>query len=213
MTSLIVFAKAPVEGKVKTRLGRAIGAPAARALYAAFLEDVCALAGAIDTRRILAVEGGLDHPELQRLALENGMEIRPQGPGTLGDRMQTALESALPACILGTDAPTVPQGWVEEALAQVSRQDAVVGPSIDGGYWLIGLSRPIPELFRDVPWSTPEVLPLTLERLRGRRATVLPYHHDVDEEPDLRLLAAHLGVLPHEVAPATRAAMAAIGRF
>ena len=62
MTSLIVFARAPIEGRVKTRLARGIGAPAALALYTAFLADVCALAGTVDARRILAVEGPLDHP-------------------------------------------------------------------------------------------------------------------------------------------------------
>jgi uncharacterized protein len=207
MTSLIVFARAPVEGKVKTRLGKWIGAPAALALYVAFLEDVCALAGSVDARRILAVDG--QHPLLTDLALEHGMELRLQGPGDLGTRMQSALESALPACVIGTDSPTMPKAWLEEALTVVASRDAVIGPSTDGGYWLLGLSRPIPELFRDIPWSTPEVLPLTLERLRGRRTAVLPFHYDVDD--NLRLLLAHLGILPHDVAPRTREALANLG--
>jgi rSAM/selenodomain-associated transferase 1 len=209
MTTLIVFAKAPVEGKVKTRLAKSIGAQAACALYAGFLRDVCALAGSIDTRRILAVEGAPDHPLLQQLALENGMEVRRQGPGDLGLRMQAALESALPACVIGTDAPTLEPWQVESALSKVSSCDAVVGPSADGGYWLLGLSRPIPELFRDMPWSTVEVLPRTLERLHGRRVAMLPFHYDVDT--DLRLLIAHLSVVGPEIAPHTREVLQQLG--
>src|SRR5437016_380346 len=150
MTSLIVFARAPIEGQVKTRLARTIGDRAACALYVAFLEDVCALAGSVDARRILAVEGPLDHPELTRLALQNGMELLPQLPGDLGARMQAALEAALPACVIGTDAPTLARAQLDEALAQVGSHDAVIGPSADGGYWLLGLSRPVPELFHSM---------------------------------------------------------------
>jgi rSAM/selenodomain-associated transferase 1 len=211
MTSLIVFARAPVEGRVKTRLAKAIGERAALSLYLAFLEDVCALAGSVDARRILCVDGALDHPALTRLAEDNGMELRPQRGGDLGARMEAALEAALPACVIGTDSPTLTPAQLEAALSQLGSHDVVVGPSTDGGYWLIGISRPLPELFRDIPWSTPEVLPLTLERLRGRRAAVLPPHYDVDEVEDLRLLSAHLGGLPREVAPKTRAALAALG--
>ncbi len=211
MTSLIVFARAPIEGQVKTRLAQSVGAAAACALYLAFLDDVCALAGSVDARRILAVDGPIDHPDLVRLALVNGLERRPQAPGDLGARMQAALESALPACVIGTDAPTLCRDKLEEALAAVGHHDVVVGPSADRGYWLIGLSRPIPELFRDMQWSTREVLPATLERLRGRRAHVLPFHYDVDEEADLRHLSAHLGVLGAEVAPATRRALTTLG--
>jgi rSAM/selenodomain-associated transferase 1 len=210
MTTLVIFARAPVEGQVKTRLARSIGAARACLLYRAFLEDVCALAGAVDARRVLAVEGAIDHPELERLALENGLELRAQSEGDLGARMQSALEAALPACVIGTDSPTLPRAWLDEALAEVGHNDAVIGPSADGGYWLLGLQRPIPELFRDLPWSTPEVLPATLERLRGRRAHVLPFHYDVDDEAGLRLLSAHLGLVGPEVAPATRKALAAL---
>jgi hypothetical protein len=121
--------------------------------------------------------------------------------------MQAALEAALPACVIGTDSPTLPRAKVEEALAQVGSHDAVVGPSADGGYWLFGLSRPLPELFRDVEWSSRNVLATTLERLRGRRVHVLDFHYDVDVPDDLRLLNAHLGLLSPEIAPATRQAL------
>jgi hypothetical protein len=206
MTSLIVFARAPIEGRVKTRLARTLGDRAACALYRAFLEDVCALAGSLDARRILAADG--DHPELTRLARLYDLELCAQAAGDLGERMRAALEPALPACVIGTDAPTLPLGYLQDGLAKLETHDAVVGPSTDGGYWLMGISRPMPELFREMPWSTPAVLPLTLERLRGRRAALLPFHFDVDEEADLRLLSAQLALLGPEVAPATRRALA-----
>jgi uncharacterized protein len=211
VNTLVVFARAPIEGQVKTRLGRDLGAPAACALYRAFLDDVCAVASSVKARRILAVEGPLGHPELRRLCERYGFALEQQAAGDLGARMQAALSPRLPACAIGSDSPTLGRAQLAEALAALATSEAVVGPPLDGGYWLLGLSQPAPELFDDIRWSSPEVLPLTLERLRGRRVHLLPFHSDVDEAADLRLLAAHLLHLPPEVAPATRRALAALG--
>jgi len=87
----------------------------------------------------------------------------------------------------------------------------VLGPANDGGYWLVGARRPAPELFDDMPWGTPVVLPRTLARLRTADHALLPFWYDVDDPASMGLLVSHLDVLPPDVAPATRRALAGLG--
>lgn len=205
-TTLVVFARAPVRGQVKTRLARGVGEDAALALHRAFLADVCAAAEGVAARRVLAVAGDPDHAGLDGLPLERV----EQGEGDLGARMARALARYVadgPVCLIGCDAPTVPRAYLEEAFVRLGEVDLVVGPSTDGGYWLVGARRPAPELFEDVAWGTEAVLPETLRRLRGRSHALLPFWYDVDDVEDLALLRAHLGVLGPEVAARTRAVL------
>jgi rSAM/selenodomain-associated transferase 1 len=207
-----VFARAPVPGQCKTRLSAALGAERACALYCAFLEDVCARAGSVAARRLLAVAGDPAHPELARVAGAYGLERMAQPEGDLGRRMARLLEAELgrgPALVIGSDAPTLPRAYLVEAFARLDERDVVVGPSTDGGYWGIGLRRAAPSLFVDMPWSTARVLPETLRRTDGARTALLPLHYDVDEPEDLALLRAELGLFP-EAAPTTARALAAL---
>ena len=87
--------------------------------------------------------------------------------------------------IIGSDAPTLPRAHLHQALDELMTNDVVIGPSDDGGYYLVGARLPVPELFSDVRWSTPEVLSTTLARLGGRSYALLPPWHDVDSEEDL----------------------------
>jgi glycosyltransferase A (GT-A) superfamily protein (DUF2064 family) len=109
-----------------------------------------------------------------------------------------------PVVIIGSDAPTLPRAYLHQALDELMAHEVVIGPSEDGGYYLIGATKPLPELFVDVHWSTAEVLPTTLQRLGGRSSVVLPPWHDVDEAADLLRLRAELAALPSTVATATR---------
>ncbi len=202
----MVFAREPVLGRVKTRLARAVGDEAALALHRAFLADVIALAHGVAERTVLAVAGDPNHRELAGLSLERVA----QSDGDLGARMDRAIRDSLsygPVCIIGSDSPTLPRQDVAGAFIELERQDIVIGPAGDGGYWLIGARQEIPELFADIPWSTAAVLPETLRRLQGRRYALLPQHHDVDEPSDLARLRSELLSLPDTVAPATRSAL------
>jgi rSAM/selenodomain-associated transferase 1 len=210
MSTIIIFARAPLVGEVKTRLGRVIGADKALALYEAFLDDTCTLTQGLGARRILAVHGGLDHPHLERLAKSQRLELAEQGDGDLGAKMARAIGDHVvrgPVVIVGSDSPSLPRAHLHQALDALMEHDVVVGPSEDGGYYAIGARVPVPELFADMRWSTPEVMPATLERLRARTDlthAVLPRWYDVDSAEDLARLRAHLGELPPSVAPATR---------
>jgi uncharacterized protein len=213
MSTLVIFARAPLLGQVKTRLARSIGEPAALALYEAFLDDTCTLTQGLGARRVLAVAGALDHPQLERLAKSQRLELVDQGEGDLGAKMARAMATQLPrgpVVIIGSDAPTLPRAHLHQALDALVDHDVVVGPSADGGYYLVGARVAVPELFTDVRWSTPEVLPTTLARLAGRAHALVPSWYDVDSAADLDRLRAELATLPPSVAGATRRALATL---
>lgn len=213
MSTLIVFARAPVLGEVKTRLARAVGEEAALALYTAFLDDTCALTQGLGARRVLAVAGDAADAHLERLAKSQRLALETQGEGDLGARMQRAIARHLPrgpVVLIGSDAPTLPRAYLHQALDALMEHDVVIGPSDDGGYYLVGARVEVPELFAGIPWSTPEVLPATLARLGGRSHARLPACYDVDTVDDLARLRADLLTLPETVAPATRRVLAAL---
>jgi len=121
--------------------------------------------------------------------------FRPQAGGNLGTRLAYAFGHAFAAgddavVIIGTDAPGVNRRIVTAAFRALRAHDLVLGPSLDGGYYLIGLSSPQPALFREIPWSTGAVLRATQTRARalGLRATVLGPLRDVDTARDARAL-------------------------
>jgi rSAM/selenodomain-associated transferase 1 len=214
VATIVIFARAPVAGQVKTRLAKAIGEDKALALYEAFLDDVCQLTAGLGARRVLAVAGDIDHPSLVHLGKSQRLELVPQGEGDLGARLERAVTRELgrgPVVIIGSDAPTLPRAELHRALGALVDHDFVVGPARDGGYWLIGARvTPPADLFSDIAWSTPEVLPRTLERLGDRSYVLLAEHDDVDTGEDLARLQAELAQLDHAVAPATRRALAAV---
>lgn len=143
----------------------------------------------------------------------------PQGGGDLGERMErafrTLLEAGGPAVIVGTDLPTLSTETLREAFEALERPggEAVLGPALDGGYYLIGLNRPVPSLFADMPWSTEVVLELTRQRLEA--AGILPYELapgcDVDTAADLERLRDELDRHP-DLAPATAALLEELRR-
>lgn len=218
MTTLVIFARAPEPGRVKTRLVPAVGAAAAARLHAAFVDDTCAMSRGLADRRVLAVAGDGDDRFLRALADREGIAAVAQADGDLGDRMHAALAAALAAgadaaLVIGTDAPALPRRLLARAVDELARAEVVLGPAADGGYWTIGLRAPRPELFRGVAWGTPSVLAETRARLA---ALALPHvlldeHWDVDTPADLARLAASLAADPDpRLAPATRAALGAL---
>src|SRR5581483_8935762 len=151
-----------------------------------------------------------DPASLAELAARHGMQLEAQSDGDLGARMASAIGKHAPAIVIGSDSPSLPREHLELALGALDTQDFVVGPSTDGGYWLIGARAAAPWLFEGIAWGGDKVFFDTLARLRGRRHVLLPFHFDVDEAGDLATLRAHLAELPPTVAPATRAALAAL---
>lgn len=195
-----VFVKAPAPGRVKTRLAAEVGVHSAAGIY----RDL--------GRRIISACAGAGHetvvwfaPADARPAVRywlQGLSIaayRAQVSGTLGARLGAAFrqhfrEGARRVIVIGSDCPTVDASVVTQALVALDAHDLVLGPAHDGGYYLIGLRAPTPQLFRGIAWSTDAVLGQTLARARQLALSValLPTRRDVDTASDARAA----GVLP-----------------
>ena len=194
--AVLVMAKAPLPGLAKTRLIPALGAAGAAALAARMLRHALdeALAAGLGPVTLCAAPQA-SHPAFAEVAREGRITMADQGDGDLGARMQRAFERALTAhagaLLIGTDAPALDAAVLRAAHAALTAHDAVLVPAHDGGYVLIGLRGMAPRLFEDMPWSTPQVLALTRERLResGLCWAELPALHDIDEPADLVHLA------------------------
>jgi glycosyltransferase A (GT-A) superfamily protein (DUF2064 family) len=133
---------------------------------------------------------------LRRAARRFGAELVDQGGGSLGARMARALEPyrASGAVLLGTDTPSLPPHLLARSIALLRRAPVVLAPSLDGGYYLVGVRGPMPQIFRAIAWGRSNVLCETLARLRriGTRYALGPAWYDVDRFSDVALLAAHL---------------------
>lgn len=196
----MVFAKAPRTGAVKTRLCPPLSPAAAARLYRCFLLDVFdgvyALGGvtpvvAYAPRRARRFFAGT--PPRMLLVPQAGADLGIRMAGVFERLFARGFEAVV---MLGADSPTLPPAYLRRAVRALrgGTVDGVIGPSEDGGYYLIGLRAPCPELFAGVAWSTSRVLTQTLTRARraGRRLRALPTWYDVDTIEDLRRLAADL---------------------
>lgn len=179
---IVIFARWPEPGMVKTRLALEIGDEAAARIYRRLLDHTLNSARASGVPVELRVTGA----EPERFAAELGRDllIADQGHGDLGERLARV---DTPALIIGSDLPGLTPDLLRAAAAALASREVVIGPARDGGYWLIGLSKAAPWLFTDLAWSTPAVLPETLARLdaRGIAPVLLPELADIDEPEDL----------------------------
>jgi rSAM/selenodomain-associated transferase 2/rSAM/selenodomain-associated transferase 1 len=191
---LIIFGRYPVPGKTKTRLIPALGPVAAADLQRRLTEKTFLSATEFASRHNATIEccfeGGT--PQKMHRWLGSIPKLSFQQAGDLGRRMRCALFDALNdgskrVILLGTDIPELNAKILEQAFVALLEHDIVLGPSTDGGYWLMGLKRPI-DLFRNIHWSTPRVLEQTLAQVRYRGLTVclLEFLSDVDTSEDLR---------------------------
>ena len=188
---LLIFARPPELGRVKTRLAAGIGAAAALAVYQELLAITRAAAAGLPTvaKAVWLVEAAAP------AAPDDGWQGYPQQvqpAGDLGQRMQHAFAAAFAAgagrvVIIGTDCPDLTTELLTGAFAQLAHADVVIGPATDGGYYLLGLRRPQPALFEGKAWSTAAVLPATLADARrlGLTVALLPALRDVDTAADL----------------------------
>jgi rSAM/selenodomain-associated transferase 1 len=200
----LLFLKAPRSGEVKTRLASSIGNAAAVRAYRALVEGQC--------RRLPQRASTEVHFSPRDAAIDlqqwlgNDLTLYPQAGGTLGTRLLCAVEDAFArgadkVLCIGGDCPQLDQQHIEQATAALhSDCDVVFGPSEDGGYYLIGLNAPHPQLFANIPWSTPNTLDASLQQAAklGLRVKLLETLYDIDELPELKR-AIQAGYLPADL--------------
>jgi rSAM/selenodomain-associated transferase 1 len=204
--AVIVFAKPPRPGQAKTRLAAVLGDATAAELARAFVVDTWSLVGSLEWADPILATTDIDDPFWSELP---GATVWAQGDGDLGDRMERALRRALEthdaAVVIGSDVPGVPVAALNQARAALKFADVVIGPSEDGGYYLIGFRAACPHgAFAGVEWSTSHTRADTKARLRSLGLAVVkvtPWF-DVDEVDDLHRLR-HLGDRLRRAAPET----------
>ncbi|MDX2070988.1 MAG: TIGR04282 family arsenosugar biosynthesis glycosyltransferase [Haliscomenobacter sp.] len=185
--SLIIFIKNPALGKVKTRLAATIGDEAALAVYHKLSHRAREMALVLDVPRHLFYSDFIDDND----AWDKALFIKKQQVGQdLGERMHLAfvdtLQTSSKAVIIGSDCPLLTSEIVQLALDQLDEYPFVLGPALDGGYYLLGMRKPTPALFENMEWSTENVAKITLERMAesGAPCYLLPALPDVDVEED-----------------------------
>jgi rSAM/selenodomain-associated transferase 1 len=194
---LLLVAKAPVIGRVKTRLASSgVSEDDTLKLAAAFLHDTGSLLThpRMPARVVVALEGDSAHLP----GTLSSFPVVSQGEGNLGQRLthlfaaQFAHPGTRAACAIGSDTPHLPLAFVVEAYSRLASPDTdvVLGPTDDGGYYLVGMKRMVPELFQNIPWSTPDVLAVSRERAHDAnvRVALLPPWYDIDTPADLARL-------------------------
>ncbi len=203
--AIAMFARAPVPGEVKTRLIPALGATGSAALYARLLaRAVRAVEGVEDAARYLYAVDAPSRDYFTRAALlaRGGWCVRTQCEGDLGHRMAAALAALLEdhgaVVLIGSDIVDLAADDLRAAISGLNEgSEAVIGPSADGGYWLLGLTRARPKLFVDMAWGQPMVFAETHARLvrAGLRWRQLPMRYDIDTPDDLQRCAEALAAL------------------
>lgn len=207
----MIFAKAPIPGQVKTRLCPPLTPDEAASLHGSFVLDSLERSTATVKRgsvrrgfggmgRVVACAPSSQHVFFKILEERYGVRLIDQVGDNLGARMDHAFKTTFAmgyqrVVLVGTDVPLLPRSTYTHALSLLFHHDLILGPSLDGGYFLIGLKRPRPDLFTDIPWSTDQVLALTREKAEasGLRTALLPAQRDIDTIDDLRGLIQEAG--------------------
>jgi len=209
--TLLVVAKRPAAGQTKTRLCPPLSGDSAAVLYECFLRDTLDI-----TRQVPGITRAIgylpEHADGYFQALAPDMALTLQRGADLGERLDHLLADALAAgadqaVVMDSDSPTLPAAYIAEAFRALDGPaDVALGPSDDGGYYLIGLKQPQPRLLRDVQMSTPHVArdTLALADQLGLRVALLPSWYDVDTIAELERLRAELRDLPSAQARWTR---------
>jgi len=192
---IIVFAKAPVAGQVKTRLCPPLTPDEAASLHGSLVLDLLERCQSLkECDRILAGAPTPEHPFFGAMKTRFKIPVWDQVGHDLGARMAHTFQSSLGSpyhsvVIVGTDIPGITVQLISTAFKSLQDHDVVVGPTVDGGYYLIGLRSPVPELFENIPWSTDSVFALTQEKITalGLSLKILPMLRDLDTVEDLQV--------------------------
>lgn len=207
-TAIMVFAKAPVPGQVKTRLIPALGEAGAATLHAAMLEyTLNKVSRLADTAIRLYCQGDMQHPVFRQAADRTALSLHPQQGSDLGERMANAFAETLPryhkTLVIGCDCPALSPNDLQTAINALDDHEAVITPAHDGGYVLLGLRRFSPRIFADIDWSTERVFEQTTRKLdaAGLQWRAFEPRQDIDNPGDLIHCPEHLltGV-PHDMA-------------
>jgi len=189
---LIIFARAPVPGQVKSRLAAGIGKQAAAECYRVLLVNTVELAASSDiVPHRLEVDADTGHQVFRSLTVQFNISVTQQCDGDLGRKMAHSLGKALEysefALIIGSDCPAITADYIQAAcLAMYDGHDVVIGPAEDGGYVLIGSRVNQPAMFANIPWGSGQVLARTRERLHalGLSCKELDMLWDIDRPGD-----------------------------
>lgn len=202
--ALVVMAKAPQPGKVKTRLSPPLTLNQSAAINICFLRDTTEnIAAVAESGKAVGIISytPIGEEALFDNLLPSGFALIPQCGNGFGERLLATAEDILACgygsvCLIDSDSPTVPVAAFEQAIVELQRPGdrIVLGPSHDGGYYLIGLKRAHPEPFANITWSTSTVFVETVAAAKSAEleVVILPLWYDVDDGPTLDLLTAEL---------------------
>ena len=222
--AVAIICKTPTPGKSKTRLAPPLLPEECAAISACFIRDLS------ETIQSLAADGDVEgcavytpygSESALRQILPDEFKLILQGEGDLGARLLKGTSDILDAgyagaILVNSDSPTLPKAILREAVTAVRKgNNVVLSPALDGGYTLIGLSRPQPQLFEKIPWSTSEVYRLTVKRANeiGLPVIDVPGWYDVDDAASFRMLEDEFdGIQPAFASPGVTAAHASATR-
>ena len=200
--AVILFARDPILGQVKTRLRPSFDDETILKLYICFVEDSLEKIQQVDNVKCFVGISPDNHSGFFEGIESLGMNLFTQRGKDLGDKMRQAFvdrfsEGYKKVVIIGSDSPSLPVSYINKALA--SEKDLVLGPSTDGGYYLIAMSGTLSEVFSGVAWGTENVLDETLKKIKGTSISfeLLPIWYDVDSPDDLKFLKTHLELIAH----------------
>ena len=198
-TSLIIFAKSPIPGKVKTRLTPFITPTEAAELYKAFVTDIICDTHKLKCKRVTIAYTPSNAEATFQNIYGQSVDYLPQKGDNLGERMKNAFKHSFHkgstrTVIIGTDSPTLPLSYIRDAFDVLKEVPVAIGPTFDGGYYLIGLSEQNDAIFDGIDWSTSRVFGQTLTRIQAinKQLYVLPPWYDVDTSDNLEFLRSHI---------------------
>jgi hypothetical protein len=193
-----IFVKIPVPGEVKTRLVPPLTPVQASDIYGAFLADLLVRLSRLKKVSLTVFFGG-ENPEVIEPLLPARVALARQEGDGLGERLEKAFHHLLSAggataCIIGSDSPDLPLVYIKRAYLKLKHRDVVLGPTFDGGYYLLGLKRVVPNLFSGIPWGGTNVFAETLAVAEAERLSCafLPPWYDVDDAESLSFLETML---------------------
>ena len=189
---LIIFTRNPERGKVKTRLSSTIGPEAALRVYNFLLEHTRNITQELKVDKRVYYSDKIDRNDIWK---EKDYTKRLQYGFDLGDRMQHAIQEGLDdgytnIIIIGSDLYDLSQLDLENAFEALRRDEMVIGPALDGGYYLIGMKQVPDDVFKNKKWGSESVLRDTLQNLNGKSVTLLPEKNDIDHIEDLEQFEA-----------------------